>query len=53
MRNGSVMTKRAKKKPAKPLSPLARDIVASLKEYAAYKRGRKTNTKVYVFQRRA
>ncbi len=31
----------------KVLSPLARDIVDGLEEYAAYKRGKKTGIKVY------
>jgi putative transcriptional regulator len=33
----------------KGLSPVARDIVDSLEEYAAYKRGEKTGVKVYSF----
>lgn len=36
-------------KPKKGLSPLARDIMAGLKEYAAYKCGEKTGIKVYTF----
>ena len=33
----------------KSLGPLARDIVESLEEYAAYKRGEKTGVKLYTF----
>ena len=33
----------------KGLSPVARDIVDSLEEYSAYKRGEKTGVKVYSF----
>ncbi len=33
----------------KGLSPLARDIMESLEEYAAYKRGEKTGVKIYTF----
>ena len=36
-------------KPRKRMSPLVRDIVASLKEYGAYKRGEKTGVKIYTF----
>jgi putative transcriptional regulator len=35
--------------PKKNLSPLAKDIVNGLEEYAAYKRGEKTGIKVYTF----
>ena len=33
----------------KSLGPLARDIVESLEEYAAHKRGKKTGVKLYTF----
>ena len=36
-------------KPGKRLSPLARDIVAGLKEYGACKHGEKTNVNIYTF----
>jgi len=36
-------------KPKKKLSRLAQDILESLEEYAAYKRGEKTGIKVYTF----
>lgn len=36
-------------KDKKNLSPLARDIIEGLEEYAAYKRGEKTGVKVYTF----
>ncbi|MEQ1705468.1 MAG: hypothetical protein ABL867_05790 [Rickettsiales bacterium] len=36
-------------KDKKKLSPLARDILEGLGEYAAYKRGEKTGIKVYTF----
>jgi putative transcriptional regulator len=38
-----------KAKTPKRMSPLARDIMASLQEYGAYKRGEKTGVKVYSF----
>jgi putative transcriptional regulator len=43
------MATQAKTKSTKRMSPLARDIMAGLKEYAAYKRGEKTGIKVYSF----
>lgn len=43
------MASKAAAKPKKRMSPLARDIVAGLKEYGAYKRGEKTGVKIYTF----
>jgi hypothetical protein len=36
-------------KAKEPMSPLAHDIAAGLEEYAAYKRGEKTDIIVYIF----
>jgi putative transcriptional regulator len=36
----------------KRISPLARDIIASLQEYAAYRRGEKTHVKVHTVRRK-
>lgn len=39
-------------KPKKRMSPIVRDIIAGLNEYAAYKRGEKTGVKVYSFPKK-
>ena len=43
------MATKATAKSKKRMSPLARDIMSGLKEYAAQKRGEKTGIKIYTF----
>lgn len=43
------MATKAPAKSRKRMSAVGRDIIASLKEYAAYKRGEKTGAKLYTF----
>lgn len=43
------MVTKPEKQPKKNLSPLARDLLDGLEEYAAYKRGEKTGIKVYTY----
>ena len=43
------MATKAGTKSKKRMSPLGRDIMTGLKEYAAHKRGEKTGIRVYTF----